>query len=200
MSHPIDEIKTKEELTPEFEAAFRELIAERPYRKGDTISAMNDMRSHLFYIMSGSARVYYISGGKEHTYSFAFENEYISLSYPLLKDSDYVTTIEFLEPTLVATVPIEKIQLLLRQYDPVSIGFVIKEMIKGMMKQMSMLEERILVLQTYSAKEKFEWMVNRYPKILERANLTQIASYLGVTKETLYRIRSGKYRGVSPKK
>lgn len=111
MSHPIDDIK--DDLSPDFEAAFRQLIAERLYKKGETISSMTDMRNHLFYIMSGSARVYYISGGKEHTYSFAFENEYISLSYPLLKDSDYVTTIEFLEPTLVATVSFEKIQSLI---------------------------------------------------------------------------------------
>ncbi len=198
MSHPIDDIK--DDLSPDFEAAFRQLIAERLYKKGETISSMTDMRNHLFYIMSGSARVYYISGGKEHTYSFAFENEYISLSYPLLKDSDYATTIEFLEPTLVATVSFEKIQSLMRRYDPVSIGFVLKEMFKGLMKQMSILEERILVLQTYSANEKFDWIINRYPKIFGRANLTQIASYLGMTKETLYRIRSGKYGASAQRK
>lgn len=198
MSHPIDDIK--DDLSPDFEAAFRQLIAERLYKKGETISSMTDMRNHLFYIMSGSARVYYISGGKEHTYSFAFENEYISLSYPLLKDSDYVTTIEFLEPTLVATVSFEKIQSLMRRYDPVSIGFVLKEMFKGLMKQMSILEERILVLQTYSANEKFDWIINRYTKIFGRANLTQIASYLGMTKETLYRIRSGKYGASAQRK
>ena len=55
------------------------------------------------------------------------------------------------------------------------------------------LEERLDALQTMSAEERYRWALKRYPRITECATLTQIASFLGVTKETLYRIKSGKY-------
>ena len=37
------------------------------------------------------------------------------------------------------------------------------------------------------------WLTSRYPRLLHVATITQIASYLGVTKETLYRIRNNNY-------
>ena len=55
------------------------------------------------------------------------------------------------------------------------------------------LEERIYAFQNANAVERYNWAVARYPRLLECATVTQIASFLGLTKETLYRIRSGKY-------
>lgn len=55
------------------------------------------------------------------------------------------------------------------------------------------LEERIINLQCRSARERYEWVVTRYPRLLQRATLGQIASFLGITQETISRIRSEKY-------
>ena len=193
MPLPFDNFKKHVDLSPELQHSFYHITAERSYKRGATISEMGELRNHLFYIMSGSARVFYISGGKEHTYSFAFENEIIALSHQLVQDSNYVTTIEFLEPTKLAILPVEELQTLIRSHDLNNLGVLLEQMVRGLLTQMTILEERILVLQTYRAKERFEWLMKRYPKIAERANLTQIASFLGLTKETLYRIRAGKY-------
>ena len=193
MPLPFDNFKKHVDLSPELQHSFYHSTALRSYKRGETISEMGELRNHLFYIMSGSARVFYISGGKEHTYSFAFENEIIALSHQLVQDSNYVTTIEFLEPTKLAILPVEELQTLIRSHDLNNLGVLLEQMVRGLLTQMTILEERILVLQTYSAKERFEWLMKRYPKIAERANLTQIASFLGLTKETLYRIRAGKY-------
>ena len=193
MPLPFDNFKKHVDLSPELQHSFYHITAERSYKRGETISEMGELRNHLFYIMSGSARVFYISGGKEHTYSFAFENEIIALSHQLVQDSNYVTTIEFLEPTKLAILPVEELQTLIRSHDLNNLGVLLEQMVRGLLTQMTILEERILVLQTYSAKERFEWLMKRYPKIAERANLTQIASFLGLKKETLYRIRAGKY-------
>lgn len=193
MSHPIDKVKEVIKLTPELEEAFERLIVTRKYRRGETITAVGDMQSYLFYIVHGSARVFFLRSGKEHTYSLAFDDEYIPLSFPLVMDSDYVTTIEFLEPTTIALIPISKSREFFRQIDLTTMSLFIDNIFKQMLRGTVALQERILMLQTCSAPERYRWLIKRYPKILERANLTQIASYLGITKETLYRIRSGKY-------
>lgn len=183
----------KVDLTPELQQAFETLIEERRFKRGDTITSEGDLRNYIFYIAKGSSRVYYIRGGKEHTFSFALEEEFITLAHPLIADSNNITTIEFLEPTVICMLPLHKIHTLLRQYDLSTIAQVINGVFKGLANHICDLEERILMLQTLSARDRYNWLVKRYPKILERANLTQIASYIGVSKETLYRIRGGKY-------
>ncbi|MBK6977355.1 MAG: hypothetical protein IPH28_09865 [Cytophagaceae bacterium] len=51
------------------------------------------------------------------------------------------------------------------------------------------LEDRIFSLQTLSASERYEELVRDFPQILQRVSLGHIASYLGVTLETISRIR-----------
>jgi hypothetical protein len=53
------------------------------------------------------------------------------------------------------------------------------------------LEERVINLQFKSAKERYERLLERYPGIILRAPMGNIASYLGITQETLSRIRKG---------
>ncbi len=52
------------------------------------------------------------------------------------------------------------------------------------------LEERTLHFQFKSAKEKYAYFLRKYSPVFHRIPLTHIASYLGITKETLSRIRS----------
>lgn len=188
-----DEFNKLTARTPGMAQALQQIITEQTFKRGDTISAIGEMRSYLYYIITGSARVFYLSSGKEHTYSFAFEEEVISLSHPLLSNEDYLATIEFLETSKVAMVRFETFHEVLQQFDKsISVAFV-KHLLKSILQHTADLEDRIVMLQTCSAPQRFHWLINRYPKILERASITQIASYLGVTKETLYRIRAGKY-------
>jgi len=51
------------------------------------------------------------------------------------------------------------------------------------------LEERITSLHIESAEERYRSLIDDFPDILQRVNLGHIASYLGITQETLSRIR-----------
>lgn len=183
----------KESYSDEIQQAINDLMTEMTFRRGQTISALADMRNNLYYVDSGAARVFYLHGGKEHTYSFAFNHEFITLSHPLLTDSNYIVTIEFLENTTLISFPLDDVHKLLKSCSQNLVGKIMDNILKNIHDHMIHLEERILMLQTSSARERYEWIISRYPQILERANITQIASFLGMTKETLYRIRSGKY-------
>lgn len=195
----IDEISRRIPITPEITEALLQIITEQTFKRGDTISAIGEMRSYLYFMTSGLARVYYLKSGKEHTYSFAFNGEAISLSKPLLSNNDYSATIEFLETSSVSILKFEALEQLIKQFDPSIAKTLIGFFLNGLRVHTANLEERIIMLQTCSAPERFNWLINKHPKVLERANITQIASYLGVTKETLYRIRSGKYKATSDK-
>ncbi len=194
MGHPLDHIRQHLELTPEQEESLKSIMKTQKFRKGDTITGVTDMRSNAFYIADGSARVYYLKGGKEQTFSFAFTDEFVNLSYHLSNTPDSQQTIEFLEPTVAVSIPIADIKTMMMEFSKEHNSETIPLVITALLELTQSLEERLMVFQSASATERYKWLIMRYPKVLERATITQIASFLGVTKETLYRIRAGKYK------
>ena len=54
------------------------------------------------------------------------------------------------------------------------------------------LEERLYLLQFMSSKERYDALIKRVPEVSQKVSLTDIASFLGVSRETVSRIRSKK--------
>jgi len=54
------------------------------------------------------------------------------------------------------------------------------------------LEERFLNIQFKTAKDRYQNLLEKNPSLLQRASLGQIATYLGITQETLSRVRAEK--------
>lgn len=50
-------------------------------------------------------------------------------------------------------------------------------------------EEQATIFKLYSAQERLEFFEKRYPQMLQRVSLSQLASFFGVARETLSRIR-----------
>lgn len=198
MGSPIDHIRKNFDLTDQQEAAVKALMTTRRYRRGETIRDQEVSKSTV-YVVSGSARVYYIREGKEQTYSFAFDNEFITPAILLLNNPYSQLTIEFLEPSEVVSFPISDMRTLMSEVSRTSTAEAMIPIINGLLELSQRLEERLLLFQSATASERYAWLLNRYPQILERATITQIASFLGVTKETLYRIRAGKYKSINGK-
>lgn len=194
MAHPLDYIKRFVNLPPELRESLREHLQERRFRRGEHIEG-SSINHNEFYIVSGMARVYYIENGIDHTYSFAIEDEFIVLSGVMLRKPDSVMCIEFLEPTTVVYVPHAPMHQVMKNLMPELREEMTPFVITALFEHMKYLDERLLVMQNTSARSRYDWFVTRYPRLLERAPITQIASFLGLTKETLYRIRSNKYTG-----
>jgi len=61
-----------------------------------------------------------------------------------------------------------------------------------MMEHALFLEEKLYQLQFMSSEERYNALVDVAPEVLQKVSLTDIASYLGVSRETLSRIRNKK--------
>jgi CRP-like cAMP-binding protein len=59
-------------------------------------------------------------------------------------------------------------------------------------KIMLQLQQRVVYLQFATAKERYHFLLKEYPKIELHIPLGDIASYIGITQETLSRIRAKK--------
>lgn len=191
MQEFIDHISTQLHLSPLMKERLQALTTVQRFKKGDTLGQEDSIRGRVFLIKSGAARIYHLKDGKDITTWFAFEKDLLISIRSKFSRQEYPEIIEFLEDTEVITIQWRE------RRDPAKESniFIYSMANRILLAYSRFLEERVIILQHKTAKERYEWVVTRYPHLLQRATLGQIASYLGITKETLYRIRSGKYTG-----
>ena len=142
-----------------------------------------------YFIIEDAARACYLKDGREITDWFAFENEFVTAinSFFLRIPSPY--RIEILEPTLLVEVTREVMT------DLCDTHHSIERLCRvAVTKTMLQLQQQIVALQFESAHQKLENLMTIRPDILNRVALGRIASYLGITLETLSRIRNPKSR------
>ncbi|MBY0245683.1 MAG: Crp/Fnr family transcriptional regulator [Sphingobacteriaceae bacterium] len=143
----------------------------------------------MYFIVSGCVRAFYNKDGKDITDWFAFEGDFISSINSFNQGVASKHAIELLEPTLFLEITRETIFTLADKHHCFErLGRI------AVTKTMLQLQERIVSIQFETAQQKYESLINVRPDILQRVPLTYIASHLGITLETLSRIRNPKKR------
>jgi len=191
--HPVELISRFTDLTPELEAGLRQVMREHRFRKGDVIQGWKNLGSYAYFLSEGAARLFYTTSGKEHTVSFAFEGEFVVMPRILLEKYSDTLAIEFIAPTDVVFIPHLQVKSMIEESGAVADMEALLFLTTALFQYCCFLEERVDVMQSLNAEERYRWALRRYPLLEEHATTTQIASFLGVTKETLYRIKNGKY-------
>ena len=174
-------------LSAEALVEVKELGQIRKVEKGHTLVREGEYSYELYYVAKGGARAYYLKDGKTITDWFAFENDFISsiISFFLGVPSQHY--IEVLEDTTLMVLQLQDIEMLCDKYhDFERLGRL------STTKTMIQLQQRIVSIQFKSSQERYDSLLEKYPQIELRAPLGAIASYLGITQETLSRIRNAK--------
>lgn len=158
-------------------------------RKGTVIVREGQFSDKAYFIAEGSARTYYLKDGRDITDWFAFENDFISSIISFFLDVPSPLYLQVLEDSTVLEISKKNIDLLSHKY------WEIERLSKLIVtKTMLLLQQRIVSIQFETAQQKYENLLRVMPDITQRVNLTHIASYLGITLETLSRIRQPKNR------
>jgi CRP-like cAMP-binding protein len=141
----------------------------------------------LYFIVSGCLRAFYHREDKQITDWFAFEGDFMSSINGFHQSLTSKHNIELLEPTTFLEISREAIFNLSEKHHCFErLGRIV------VTKKMLQLQQRIVSIQFETAKQKYESLVNMRPDIIQRVPLTHIASHLGITLETLSRIRNPK--------
>ena len=116
---------------------------------------------------------------------FASKNQVIGSIMRIYRKNSNRHYIQVLENTTLIAIKNSSLEKLYKKYHTF-------ERIGRLMVTESLirLQERVIALQFYSAKERYELLLQQNPEIIKKVALTHIASYLGITLETLSRVRS----------
>lgn len=153
-------------------------------QNGEEIVKEGQYADKAYFIIKGCARAYYLKDGKDITDWFAFDNDFISSINSFYLDIPSPHYIEVLEPSVLLEISKKHIDTLSNKYpefDKLEKLVVIKTMLR--------LQQRIVSVQFETASQKYINLLTIRPDIIQRVPLTHIASYLGITLETLSRIR-----------
>jgi len=153
--------------------------------KGEFLIREGKVCQYVYFLEKGCVRGFYDLDGKEITYWFAFENTFVTSFFSFISRKPCFENIQLIENCTLWAVTHEKLQQLYLQHaDMERMGRIMNE------RYYVMLEERFVSNHFKEAKERYENLMLNSPHILQRVPLGYIASYLGVTQETLSRIRA----------
>ncbi|MCZ4245328.1 Crp/Fnr family transcriptional regulator [Pedobacter punctiformis] len=142
----------------------------------------------IYFIVKGAARIYYLDRlGKETNTWFLFENELLISVYSFYTGQPSFEYIETLEDSTLIAVKREKLDEMYLNF--IEFNFSGRKLTEyyHMRNEMQANDLRML-----SAKERYIQLLQRSPLLFQRVSLGHIASYLGISQETLSRIRKQK--------
>lgn len=140
--------------------------------------------NHIHVVLSGILRMYYIKDAEEICSRFIDESLMAISVKSFYTGTPGYEYIETLEPCVLARIHRDDLELIYQQFDEFNyIARVITE--QYFVKS----EERLYLLRKQSAEERYRYFLDKYPHLIQRVPLMYIASYLGLSIETLSRIR-----------
>jgi len=158
----------------------------RKVSKQTEIISEGKRHPYTYIILEGAAKSYYLKDGKEICIWFAFENEAIG-SMSTFQDLPSTETITLLEDSHLLQISLKELGELAQR--DLSTSHMLTELI---MEHAMYTEEKLRQMQFMTAQERYTTLLQKEPSVLQRVSLTDIASYLGVSRETLSRIRGKK--------
>lgn len=154
------------------------------FNKGEIIVKEGQYADKVYFIVQGSARAYYLKDGKDISDWFAFENEFISSIVSFFGEEPSPHFIEFVEQSTVLEISRSSVEDLSVKYHDFE-RLIRVVVTKVMLSQ----QERISSILFHTAEQRYKHILSIRPDIIHRIPLMHIASYLGMTLETLSRVR-----------
>lgn len=139
----------------------------------------------LFFISSGYCRAFQDKDGHDINIAFFFENDIATNIHSFATGERSAFSIQALEPLSAVRFDKKKLREV-SLHDP-----AIEALGRKCLQQIAIKQEKhAAMFKLMNPQERYEFLETYDPALLQRVSLTQLASYLGVARETLSRIRS----------
>ncbi len=159
----------------------------KSFKKGELVHDAEKICKHSYFIQSGILRTYFYKDGKEISEYFCSDGEWTNSPRSFMQRKLDHYYIDAIEDTTVFVIEIENLGYLfdnfpeMERYARLSMGSLFGQIL-----------ERVESMRFTSAKEKYVHFCTLYKAIYHRIPLGMVASYLGITQETLSRVRAKK--------
>jgi CRP-like cAMP-binding protein len=155
------------------------------FQKGELLLKEGDICEHIYFINKGVIRGFVQEGKKDITTWITAEHELVTSIYGLENNEPATENIQALENCQLLALTNEDVQTLYERFPEFNI--TIRKLLQQYYKDA---EGRAFVARLTNAENKYKYFLKRYRHLANRVPLKYIASFLGMTLETLSRTRS----------
>lgn len=184
MENLINFIRQYTRLDKEAEEALIEYIEPGSYSKNGYLLQEGQICSRVWFIQTGSVRKFYLHEGKEITVWIHFENEMFTSLSSYFQQQPSDEYLQACEDTALLSISYTN-SLKLNSYPQIG-----KFSRLHLEEQFSIIDKISKKFSQMSALEKYKALAEMTPTLIKRAKLGHIASIMGVSQETLSRIRA----------
>ncbi|MHA3047676.1 Crp/Fnr family transcriptional regulator [Riemerella anatipestifer] len=176
------------QFVPDSEALEQKIsnfIRKRTLQKGTILQEPFTFSKNITFFEEGLARIFYYRDGKDITHHFFKQNEFTAPIESIFFGKPSPYGLELLEKSTISVLSYEKMEELKSEFPQIE-----KLQNLVLVNTLHSFSERLYAIQFQTAKDRYKTLMMQHPDILLRAPLGHIASYLGITQQTLSVIRT----------
>ncbi|MDF1696383.1 MAG: Crp/Fnr family transcriptional regulator [Saprospiraceae bacterium] len=184
IQHLISFLDSYSPLSREEKEYLEAHIPIQSFSKNEFLLKQDEISNRFFFIINGCARMFYTVDGMEKTAFFYMEKDFVSAYERFTKQVPSKHSIQTIEKSTVAIISVETAQNLLQRFP--KFEYLARVMMEN---ELIIYQNIISSFITQNAEQRYLHLLKHRPDIIQRIPQYHLATYVGVSPETLSRIR-----------
>ncbi len=173
----------KKALRTELKDELGHLIKREVFSKSQIILTPGHVSNRVWFIEKGAAMAYVYRDDKKVPFWFWNEHDIVVDIHSFFKQMPSDAYIELLEPSILMSISYDHVQQMVNKF-PECNGYI-----QGLMEDYSKKSQDRMVKLACSAEDHYLSLIKESPFVFRKASVESIASFLGISRKTLNRIR-----------